>query len=185
MPGFHLVRHGTLGHIGRFSSVDSLRHRRGQSVIVRTGRGLEWGEVLAEPDPLTSGVADGVILRRTTPNDRLLKQRLERHRQEALESCSARVQERNLPVILVDVEHLFDGSSLVFYFLGEPSNDLDGLIQELTDEYQTQIQFRRFADSLEQGCGPGCGTDQAEGGGCGSCSSGCSLAGHCRPSATE
>ena len=47
MSAFHLVRFGLLGHVGRFAAVDAVRYPRRARVIVRSGRGLEVGEVLA------------------------------------------------------------------------------------------------------------------------------------------
>ena len=41
----HLVRVGALGHVGRFTAVDAVRYPRDSRVVVRTGRGLELGEV--------------------------------------------------------------------------------------------------------------------------------------------
>ena len=45
----HLVRVGALGHVGRFTAVDAVRYPRDTRVVVRTGRGLEVGEILAPP----------------------------------------------------------------------------------------------------------------------------------------
>ena len=65
------------------------------------------------------------------------------------------------------MEHLFDGRSLFFYFLGESPPELEGVLAELAEVYDANVQFRRFSDTLTAGCGPGCGTESA--GGCGGC----------------
>jgi hypothetical protein len=69
---------------------------------------------------------------------------------------------------------------LYFYFLGEVTPALEAVTEELATAYETKVQFRRFAETLTHGCGPGCGTDQAQGSGCsdGACTS-CALAGAC------
>jgi hypothetical protein len=73
----------------------------------------------------------------------------------------------------MDVEHLFDGQSLVFYFLGPHDPRLETITAELAEVYEAKVQFRSFADAVNVGCGPGCGTSEAIGGGCGtSCSTG-------------
>jgi len=155
---FHLIRVGALGHVGRFRSVDAIRYPRGTRVIVRTGRGLEVGDVLAPPGPEPNRVrSDGPILRGMTAQDQLLEARLQKNRLAAYAACSARLAERGIAATLVDVEHLFDGRGLYFYFL----------------------QFRRFAETLSAGCGPGCGTEDAQGRGCGSCASGCPISSAC------
>ena len=77
--------------------------------------------MLTEPDDSDDGraFADGDILRGMTVEDDLLEARLEKHRHEAYEACAALLAEHKLPAVLVDVEHLFDGQGLFFYFLGE------------------------------------------------------------------
>jgi len=174
----HLVRVGSLGHIGRFTAVDAVRYPRHARVVVRTGRGLELAEVLAPPDDEPEQTsADGSILRGVTPEDELLQARLERHRQAAYEACSARLAELQLPVVLMDVEHLFDGRTLVFYFLGEVTPRLEALTAELAELYETKVQFRRFTEAVTEGCGPGCGTEAAAG--CKTCVTGCAVASAC------
>lgn len=180
MARFHLVRVGAIGHVGRFASVDATRYRRRARVIVRTSRGLEIGEVLSPPaaDEPTDQT-DGSILRLMTIEDQLLEARLLKNRGAAYAACSEWLAAHALPTQLMDVEHLFDGQSLVFYFLGEQRPELESMIQELAELYDARAQFRQFADTLTAGCGPGCGTDEAAGGGCGSCATGCSVAGAC------
>jgi cell fate regulator YaaT (PSP1 superfamily) len=180
MVQHHLVRVGALGTIGRFTSVDATRYPRHSTVIVRTGRGLERGDVLAPPsDELTDVRADGSILRGMTVEDHLLAARLEKNREEACDACSRLLAEREIPAVLMDAEHLFDGRSLVFYFLGETTPELESLTEELASTYDAQVQFRKFAETVEVGCGPGCGTEEAAGQGCTSCATGCAIAGAC------
>lgn len=184
MQRTHVVRFGTLGHVGRFASTVHDPLPRGLRVVVQTGRGIETGEVLtlAETTQTDESNIDGTLLRAMTSEDELLDARLQQNRQAAIEQCSARIAELELPVNLVDVEPLFDGQALVFYFLGEETPEVEELVAELTETYETQVQFRRFAQTLEEGCGPDCGTSDA--GGCGSCASGsCSLAKACNNAA--
>jgi cell fate regulator YaaT (PSP1 superfamily) len=174
----HLVRVGAMGQVGRFTAVDAVRYPRHSRVVVRTSRGLELGEVLVPPaDAPDEAQADGSILRGVTIEDQLLEVRLERNRQAAFDACSRRLSELKLPALLMDVEHLFDGRTLVFYFLGEMSRALESLTAELAELYETHVQFRRFAEAVTDGCGPGCGTEAA--GGCKTCASGCAVASAC------
>jgi cell fate regulator YaaT (PSP1 superfamily) len=174
----HLVRVGALGHVGRFTSVDAVCYPRDSRVVVRTGCGLELGEVLAPPNGSPdSDSPDGSILRGVTAEDQLLAARLEVNRREAYEACARRLTELRLPAVLMDVEHLFDGQTLLFYFLGEMTPELEAITAELAELYETHVQFRRFSQSVAEGCGPGCGTDAAAG--CKTCVSGCALASAC------
>ncbi|MEO8493521.1 MAG: PSP1 C-terminal domain-containing protein [Planctomycetota bacterium] len=168
-----------MGHVGRFDSVDGILYPRHARVICRTARGLEIGEVLSTSD-LDAHEADGALVRRLTVEDDLLLTRIERNRDEAFRACNELLVERNLPAVLMDVEHLFDGQSLYFYFLGEISPEVESLTGELAAAYETQVQFEKFAETLTAGCGPGCGTEAATGQGCanGSCAS-CAVASAC------
>jgi cell fate regulator YaaT (PSP1 superfamily) len=169
-----------MGHVGRFAAVDATRFPRGSRVVVRTERGLEIGEVLAPPaDDSPDAADDGVVLRGMTIEDELLAARLERNRRAALDACQSRLDELGLAVPLVDVEHLFDGQSLVFYFLGSADPRLETITAELAELYEAKVQFRAFAETVNTGCGPGCGTEAATGAGCSSCSTGCAVAGAC------
>ncbi|QEG36661.1 PSP1 C-terminal domain-containing protein [Bythopirellula goksoeyrii] len=178
--GYHLVRYSLLGHVGRFASVDATRYPRQTRVIVRSPRGLEIGQILAPPEPTERILEpEGQILRRVTVEDDLLVARLEKNRHEAFAACSDLLAAEAVPAVLVDVEHLFDGQGLFFYFLGEVPNSARGIIERLTETYETKVEFRKFTETLTEGCGPGCGTEEAMGqGGCASCTS-CAVASAC------
>jgi cell fate regulator YaaT (PSP1 superfamily) len=190
--GQHWVRYGVLGQVSRFGTSDGQRYARGTRVICRTERGLEVAEVLSpiealddESGPKFRGATQGTILRRVTVEDDLLLARLERNREQAFEECQQLLADRGIPAALAEVELLFDGQSLLFYFLGETTPEIDELTAELAATYASTVQFHKFADLLTTGCGPGCGTPEAEGGLCGSgpgggCA-GCAVAAACSP----
>jgi len=153
-------------------------------VVVRTVRGLESAEVLAPPEGWqateAAGQGDGEILRGMTGEDEMLAERMERRRDEAFEACTELLAERELVATLVDVEHLLDGQGLYFYFLGEVTPAVDACTAELAEAYEAKVKFRQFTDTLLEGCGPGCGTEDAMGqGGCSSCTS-CAVAAACK-----
>ncbi len=175
----YLVRVGLLGGVGRFTPVDAVAYRRGARVVCRTARGLEVGEVLAEVEASDVAESDGSLLRRVTVEDDLLIERLERNRNAAFEACVRLLEERGVPATLMDVEHLLDGSTIYFYFLGDPPPEAEELTAELAEAYEAQVQFRRFAETLTEGCGPGCGTENAANG-CGSACSTCAVHAACR-----
>ena len=178
--GYHLVRYGLLGHVGSFAAVDAVRYPRRSRVVVRSPRGLEVGEVLADPaDSGDSPQIDGQILRRMSVQDDLLEARLERRRHEAFAACQQLLADAAVTAALVDVEHLFDGEGLFFYFLGDPPSETAEITGRLAATYEAAVEFRKFAETLTEGCGPGCGTEEAKGqGGCASCTS-CAVASAC------
>ncbi|HJN08673.1 MAG: PSP1 C-terminal domain-containing protein [Pirellulaceae bacterium] len=165
--GVHLVRVGLIGLIGRFQAVDGVCYPRQSRVICRTNRGLELGDVLQSSDQ-TRGEPDGELLRGVTVEDDLLLDRIERRMEEAFAACTQLLAEYDQAAVLMDVEHLFDGQSLYFYFLGEVSPEVERLTGQLARTYETKVQFRKFTEALITGCGPDCGTEDAVGGGCSS-----------------
>ncbi len=174
-----LVRVGLLGHVGRFRVIEGVNYRRGTRVLCRTSRGLEVGEVLS-PAPQATGVddADGTLVRALTAEDELAYARRFKNREEAYEACSRLLEEHQVPAVLVDVEPLFDGSALYFYFLGSVPAEAKPLVDALAVAYESRVKFAEFVAAVEQGCGPDCGTENAPG--CGSSCAGCAVATACK-----
>jgi cell fate regulator YaaT (PSP1 superfamily) len=160
-----------MGSVGRYAAAEPVRYARRSQVVCRTARGLEIGQVLRPIAASATAALDGQIVRPVTAEDRLLAERMERRKDQALEACRQALAARQLRAVLVDVELLLDGSSLYFYFLGESSPELDAMTQELAEVYDSQVQFRQFTDTLIAGCGPDCGTGSSPGCGtaCGHC----------------
>lgn len=174
----YYVRVGPLGSLGRFVSVDPVRFRRGTRVICRTTRGLEIGEITAWIDAEPPTCPDGTILRGMTPEDEFLWQRLNDRRDHAFQECQDMLKSFGISAVLIDAEILFDASSIYFYFLGEPPQTDSTLLASLAAQYESEIRFAEFAAAVEHGCGPGCGTESAQG--CGDACSTCSVAQACR-----
>ncbi len=176
MGPLHYVRVGALGWVGRFAAEEPLQYPRGSRVVCRTRRGLELGEVLNSCH--TDGPIDGSLLRRMTVEDHLVAERLRRRRNEAFTACQQLLRELRVPVVLVDVEQLFDGQTVYFYFLGEPNEKLAVLTNQLAELFAAKIQLAKFYESLVQGCGPGCGTDSRAQ--CSTACTSCALVSACR-----
>lgn len=181
MPRDHLVRIGVLGHVGRFSPADGTGYPRASRVICRTNRGLEVGEVLSiDGRHQSHQSADGSILRGVTVEDELLLTRLEKNRDDAYRACTESLAERGIAAMLMDVEHLFDGQAIYFYFLGDVTPEIDSITHDLAEVYESKVQIRKFTESLTDGCGPDCGTEAAEG--CGTNCATCAVVAACHSS---
>jgi hypothetical protein len=73
-----------------------------------------------------------------------------------------------------------DGRTLYFHFLSEIDESVQHYLDNLVALYEEQVRLSPFAQLLQQGCGPGCGTSSAKNG-CssrGGCSV-CKIAGAC------
>jgi cell fate regulator YaaT (PSP1 superfamily) len=142
-----IVRHGAMRFLGEFDP-EGGSYARGNEVVVRTDRGLEIGEVLCPATPraveLISEPTRGRILRTLTDRDRDERQRLDELERRELEACSGFVAQRRLQMELVDVEHLFGGERIIFYFLAEKRVDFRDLVKDLAREYQTRIEMRQI-----------------------------------------
>lgn len=175
----HLVKTGLMGVVGQYDAIDFGQYPRDTQVIVRTERGLESGFVMCElgESALDSFPVSGQLLRQASGEDLLVLERLERYRDKAFDACERLITQRGLSGLLIDVEHTFDGESVYFYFMGEITPELESLTQELGEVYERKVRFRKFSETLANGCGPTCGTAE------GNCSptgcSSCSLSGGC------
>ena len=170
MGASHLVRIGLMGVVRNLDYADFHQYPRDTRVICRTDRGLEQGTVICPIDDefgdrtqQADQALEGEILRKITPDDDMILTRLEKHRDKAFQACQKIIIERELPGILVDVEHLFDGESVFFYFLGEVDNRLESITDELAETYELRGRFKKFAETLAGGC-----QSCALSGGCGS-----------------
>jgi cell fate regulator YaaT (PSP1 superfamily) len=171
----YVVRYGAMRLLGVFAGAAGRQYARGMSVVARTDRGLETGEVLAEATAEVLGrlkdPTAGQILRAMTPEDR---NELSRLRQEAVrqfEVCRQHVERFGLNMQLIDVEHLFGGERIIVYYLAESRVDFRELVRVLAGEFQTRIEMRQIgvrdeakllADYGDCGCPVCCNTHLVE-----------------------
>ena len=148
MPSRFIVRHGTMRFLGDFEAPDELVCGRGAEVIVRTERGLEVGDILCETSPRAlewiSEPTHGTILRRLTEQDAATLDRIRQIGRQEFDACQRFIAARRLQMALVDVEHLFGGERIVFYFLAEKRVDFRELVKDLAREFQTRIEMRQI-----------------------------------------
>lgn len=168
-----LLRVGPLGQIGRFHVGEVGGLARGQRVVCRTTRGIELAIALGFAEQSsggtgeTAGEADGRVLRRTTPEDELLWSHLRQLGEEAFQSCTTWLRQQSVVATLLEVEPLLDGRTLYFHFLSDVDEQVQQHLDQLVEIYEQRVRESKFANLLEHGCGPGCGTAAAKNG-CGS-----------------
>lgn len=125
--------------------------------------------------------SDGVrILRVASSSDDLLIRRLNRFRRRAVRECQLAMRQTGCPGVLLDIDQLFDGGTLILHFMGADQTTYQAT-EPVVKKYESIVRTRQLAKQLTVGCGPGCGTSDSSGCG-GSCSS-CSIAGACRTAA--
>jgi cell fate regulator YaaT (PSP1 superfamily) len=148
MAQAYVVRYGRMRFLGDFTGLPGQDHPRGQSVVVRSDRGTELGEVLC---PATEQAArfladpiHGEILRLPTPDDRAQEERNGREWDENFATCAELVARRRLQMNLVDVEILHGRERVVFYYLAEKRVDFRDLVKDLARVLRTRIEMRQI-----------------------------------------
>ncbi len=140
-----VVRYGAIGTQEAFSPPEE-EIDAGMHVVVRTSRGVEWGEVVKadQPDNGRERTA-GEILRVATAAD-YEKQRdiVENLESAEFQRCKELIRKHDLPMKLRAVEHLFGGHKIIFYFMSDGRVDFRGLVRDLAKEYRTRIEMRQI-----------------------------------------
>ncbi len=126
---------------------DRLLLRTGDEVIVPTPRGVEFGVVnsppMEIPDACTSKEMKKVV-RRATDRDRQQRERNEIRRDRAFRKCQELIVRHQLPMKLIDIDYVFDGSSITFYFTSEGRVDFRALVRDLASALKTRIELRQI-----------------------------------------
>jgi cell fate regulator YaaT (PSP1 superfamily) len=80
-----------------------------------------------------------------------------------MEYCRRFVVEMNLPMKIVDSEHVFGGERIIFYFMSDGRVDFRDLVKRIAQEYQTRIEMRQIGSRDEakllgdvESCGQQC-----------------------------
>ena len=148
MVATYIARHGAMRFLGEYEAVGEASYERGQVVVVRSDRGLEIGEVLCPATPqavrLIVEPTRGQIVRAVTEDDRAQAECIRQSELQEFQRCTQFIHERSLQMELVDVEHLFGGDRVVFYFLAEKRVDFRELVKDLAREFRTRIEMRQI-----------------------------------------
>jgi cell fate regulator YaaT (PSP1 superfamily) len=134
--------------LGDFEPAEGVVCHRGSRVLARTERGLEVGDILCEVTPrameMITEPTHGQIVRLLGPDDEAAANSLKEKERQELDTCWRFIQQRELQMALVDVEHLFGGERVIFYFLSEKRVDFRELVKDLAREFQTRIEMRQI-----------------------------------------
>jgi cell fate regulator YaaT (PSP1 superfamily) len=146
MPKY-IVRTGSSRSLGICTTSSDL-YARGSRVIARTERGLEAGEVLCEATEQAAAYIEqpgrGQIVRPMSGDDEIELARIHAAERREFEKCRDLIREMSLDMKLVDVEHIFGGERIVFYYLAETRVDFRELVKALAAEFQTRIELRQI-----------------------------------------
>ena len=144
----YIVRHGVMRFLGDYEPSTDTVYRHNQDVILQTERGLEVGTVLSEATPRALQYIEepthGKIVRPISDDDQVQLRQAQAREETAYHRGNDFIRERQLQMELVDVEQLFGGERLIFYFLAEKRVDFRDLVKDLAREYRTRIEMRQI-----------------------------------------
>ncbi len=140
------VKFRDAGKMYYFAAGD-IRVCQGDSVIVETARGLEFGKVTQEEtevrdseivSPLKS------IIRLATEKDVKRHEENLAKKEQALKLCQEKIDAHKLEMKLIDVEYTFDNSKVVFYFTADGRVDFRELVKDLASVFRMRIELRQI-----------------------------------------
>ncbi len=137
----------------------------GDEVVVPAARGVGFGRVVTPVKDVPDEELEGPlkkVMRRASDRDRARQEENARKKEEAYRTARRLVQKHRLAMKLVDVDYVFDGSSVVFYFTAEGRVDFRELVKDLAAALKARIELRqvgvRDEAKMVGGLGP-CGRD--------------------------
>jgi cell fate regulator YaaT (PSP1 superfamily) len=140
------VRTGELGKIFP-AEVYQLRLAPGEACVIESERGLEFGEVLSEPEMiLEAEVPKSLrrVVRKAGREDSRQQEENKKKERDAFQTCLRKIAENGLSMKLVMVEVSFDRSRITFYFTAEGRVDFRELIKNLARVFRTRIEMRQI-----------------------------------------
>ncbi len=144
----YLVRHGVMRFIGVFTADLDFVFRRQETVIVRSDRGLEAGELLCPATPQAVAAIPeptrGQLVRCANAEDRKRIADIVDIQKREYTTGRELIVQHKLAMQIVDVEHLFGGERVVFYFLSESRVDFRELVKSMAREFHARIELRQI-----------------------------------------
>jgi cell fate regulator YaaT (PSP1 superfamily) len=145
----YIVRYGATRIVAEFAVKKPQPLARNAAVIVRSDRGVEWGVVLCPATEQTTAYlgdaeAHGKILREASDEDHQALENVRQTEQDEFAGCRQMIDEHKLQMQLVDVEHLFGGERVIFYYLAEKRVDFRELVKALAKRFRTRIEMRQI-----------------------------------------
>ena len=182
---YMLVRYGRMNTLGLFEHHESSIPKVKNRVVIKTSRGLELGHLVGgltsykggqfrlsgkqmmeyfdEGDVDFSHGPTGKFIRYATAADVSEERHLRKIVKEEMECCQRLIQDMNLPMKIIDAEHVFGGERIIFYFMSDGRVDFRELVKRVAQEYQTRIEMRQIGSRDEakllgdvESCGQEC-----------------------------
>jgi len=171
---YMLVRYGQMNTLSFFEHHETKISKVNTRTVIKTERGLELGYLVGRLTSYKGGQFKlseeqikeyfeasnidfspgpaGKFIRYATPADASEERHLRKIAQEEMECCRRFAKEMELPMKIVDVEHVFGGERIIFYFMSDGRVDFRELVKRVAQEYQTRIEMRQSARVTKPNC---------------------------------
>lgn len=140
------VRFKTAGKVYYFDP-DNFELTTGDSVIVETARGMEFGTVTMDATEVSEGEIVAPlkkIIRIANAEDHKQHQENVKKKERAMHLCQEKVDKHGLVMKLIDVEYTFDNSKIIFYFTADGRVDFRELVKDLASVFKMRIELRQI-----------------------------------------
>lgn len=124
-----------------------LKIEEGNSLIVETARGIEFGECVVGIKEITEEEAIlplKQVIRIADENDIAIHNENVNKEEKAMSICVKKIVEHNLDMKLIDVEYTFDNNKVIFYFTADGRVDFRELVKDLASIFKTRIELRQI-----------------------------------------
>ena len=134
------------GKLYYFAPKQGEEYLRNMPVIVETARGIEYAWV-AHPEKeipdeeITQPLKP--IVRIATQKDKEAYENNLAKRERSMQICKQKIAQHGLEMKLVDCEHAFDGSKIVFFFTADSRVDFRELVKDLASVLHNRIELRQ------------------------------------------
>jgi Uncharacterized homolog of PSP1 len=131
---------------------DGLKIDEGQSVIVETARGIEYGNTVISNRMVKYEeviMPFRKVIRIATEEDEIHNSDNTQKEKQAFDIFLEKIADHRLEMKLVDVEYIFDNSKLLFFFTADGRIDFRDLVKDLAAIFRTRIELRQIASRDE------------------------------------
>jgi len=182
---YMLIRYGRMNTLGLFEHQESQIPKLPTRIVVKTDKGLELGHLVGQLTAYRAGQFKlssdrlkeyfdssgidlsvdpvGRFIRFATTDDISEERHLKKIAKEEAECCRRFIKELDLPMKIIEAEHIFGGERIIFYFASDGRVDFRELVKKLAHEYQTRIEMHQIGSRDEakllgdvESCGQQC-----------------------------
>jgi cell fate regulator YaaT (PSP1 superfamily) len=141
--GIRLEEHGKVYH---FDSGHFVLKKK-DKVVVNTEQGQAFGVVCIEPKVPGDDLPDRPlkkVQRIATKRDLERYEKKCQSEKDIFVFCEEKIKQRALPMCMVSVSRLFDGSKIIVYFTADGRVDFRELVKDLVQNFRTRVEMRQI-----------------------------------------